>query len=60
VDEASRRARAQAAADRQRGQSARAWALAEQLAPHVAAACRAAVATPLPINRYAAPVGPAR
>ncbi len=32
------------------------WALAAELAPHVAAACRAAVATPLPINRYAAPI----
>ncbi len=51
-------ARAQDAADRQRAKSAQAWALAEQLAPHVAAACRAAVATPLPINRYAAPVPP--
>lgn len=49
-------ARAQEAADRQRAKSAQAFALAEQLAPHVAAACRSAVATPLPINRYAAPV----
>jgi guanine deaminase len=49
-------ARAQEAADRQRGKSAEAWALAAELAPHVAAACRAAVATPLPINRYAAPI----
>jgi 5-methylthioadenosine/S-adenosylhomocysteine deaminase len=49
---------AQDAADRQRSKSAQAWALAEQLAPHVAAACRAAVATPLDINRYAAPVPP--
>ncbi len=51
--------RAQEAADRQRGKSAQAWALAAQLAPHVAAACRAAVDTPLAINRYAAP-GPPR
>jgi guanine deaminase len=58
VDEHGIFARAQAAADRQRQQSARARAVAEQLAPHVAAACRAAVATPLPINRYAAPIPP--
>src|SRR4029077_15813469 len=47
-------AQAQAAADRQRGQSAQAWALAERLAPFVAAACRGAVTTPLPIDRFAA------
>jgi 5-methylthioadenosine/S-adenosylhomocysteine deaminase len=51
-------AQIQAAAERQREKSAAAWALAGQLAPHVAAACRAAVATPLPINRYAAPIPP--
>jgi hypothetical protein len=49
---------AQDAADRQRGKSAEAWALAGQLAPYVGAACRAAVATPLTINRYAAPIPP--
>ncbi|HEY7041425.1 MAG TPA: amidohydrolase [Methylomirabilota bacterium] len=54
VDEPAIWARAQAAADRQRGQSAQAWALAERLAPYVAAACRGAVATALPINRFAA------
>jgi cytosine/adenosine deaminase-related metal-dependent hydrolase len=54
VDERAIWARAQAAADRQRGQSAQAWALAERLAPYVAAACRGAVATALPINRFAA------
>jgi guanine deaminase len=54
VDESAIRQRAQAAADRQRGQSAQAWALAQRLAPYVAAACRGAVATPLPINRFAA------
>jgi 5-methylthioadenosine/S-adenosylhomocysteine deaminase len=54
VDEPAIRQRAQAAADRQRGQSAQAWALAQRLAPYVAAACRGAVATPLPINRFAA------
>jgi 5-methylthioadenosine/S-adenosylhomocysteine deaminase len=58
VDEESIRARAQEAADRQRGQSARAWALAERLAPYVASACRGAVATPLSINRFAAAVSP--
>ncbi|HYB43730.1 MAG TPA: amidohydrolase [Candidatus Methylomirabilis sp.] len=59
VDEDRIYARAQAAAERQRGQSAQARALAGQLAPYVAAACRAAVATPLPINRYAASIPPA-
>ena len=56
LDEARVYARAQAAADRQRGQSAQARAFAERIAPHVAAACRAAVAAPYPVNRYAAPV----
>jgi hypothetical protein len=55
VDEDRLRAQAQAAADRLRRQHAGAWALAERLTPYVAAACRAAVATPYPINRYAAP-----
>jgi guanine deaminase len=54
VDEDRIYARAQEAADRQRGQSAQAWALAERLAPYVAAACRSAVTTPLSINRFAA------
>jgi hypothetical protein len=30
------------------------WALAERLRPYIASACRAAVATPHPVNRYAA------
>ena len=54
LDETRIFARAQEAADRQRARSGEAWELARRLAPHVAAACRAAVATPLPINRYAA------
>jgi 5-methylthioadenosine/S-adenosylhomocysteine deaminase len=58
VDEDRIYARAQDAADRQRAQSAEALTLAGQLAPHVAAACRAAVAAPRPINRYAAPMPP--
>ena len=53
LDETRIYARAQEAADRQRARSGEAWELARRLAPHVAAACRAAVATPLPINRYA-------
>ena len=53
VDEARIYARAQAAADGQRARSAEAWTLAARLAPHVAAACRAAVGTPLAIDRYA-------
>jgi 5-methylthioadenosine/S-adenosylhomocysteine deaminase len=55
VDEARIYARAQVAADRQRERAADAWALAGRLAPYVAAACRGAVTTPLPINRFAAP-----
>jgi guanine deaminase len=58
VDEDRIFARAQEAADRQRGQSAQAWALAERLAPYVAAVCRSAVTTALPINRFAAAVPP--
>ena len=56
VDEDRIYARAQAAAERQRAQSGQAWVLAGQLAPYVGAACRAAVATPLDFNRYAAPI----
>jgi guanine deaminase len=58
VDEARIYARAQAAADRQRADSAAAWALADRLAPYVAAACRSAVAPALPINRFAAATPP--
>ncbi len=56
VDEARLRARAQEAAERLRTQNAAAWALSEQLTPYLAQACRAAVARPYPINRYAAPI----
>ena len=59
VDETRIYARAQEAAARQRAASAAAWRLAEELSPYVRAACRAAVATPLDVNRYAAPVPPA-
>ncbi len=45
---------AQAAADRLRTQNQAAWTLAEQFAPYVSTACRAAVATPYPVQRYAA------
>lgn len=54
VDEARIYARAQEAADRHRERAAEAWVLAGRLAPFVAAACRGAVTTPLPINRFAA------
>jgi guanine deaminase len=54
VDEARIYARAQEAADRHRERAAEAWTLAGRLAPFVAAACRGAVTTPLPINRFAA------
>ena len=53
LDETRIYARVQEAADRQRARSGEAWELARRLAPHVAAACRAAVAIPLSINRYA-------
>jgi 5-methylthioadenosine/S-adenosylhomocysteine deaminase len=55
IDEARIFARAQEAAERQHRASGEARALAARLAPFVAAACRAAVATPLPFDRYAAP-----
>ncbi len=54
VNEARLRAQAQEAADRLRTHNQTAWTLAEQLSPYVAAACRAAVATPYPVQRYAA------
>jgi guanine deaminase len=55
VDEERLRAQAQEAAERVRHQNKAAWGLAERLAPYVAQACQGAVATPFPINRYAAP-----
>lgn len=55
VGEARVYARAQEAAERQHRASAEAREVAGRLAPFVAAACRAAVATPLPFDRYAAP-----
>jgi guanine deaminase len=55
VNEARLRAQAQEAAERLRTRNQAAWTLAEQLSPYVAAACRAAVATPYPVQRYAAP-----
>ena len=55
VNEVRLRAQAQEAADRLRTRNQAAWTLAEQLTPYVAAACRAAVATPYPVQRYAAP-----
>jgi cytosine/adenosine deaminase-related metal-dependent hydrolase len=48
------RDQAQAAADRLRAQNQAALTLAEQFAPYVATACRAAVAIPYPVQRYAA------
>jgi guanine deaminase len=53
VNEVNMRAQAQQAADRLRVHNRAAWELAAQLTPHVAAACRAAVAAPYPVNRYA-------
>jgi guanine deaminase len=54
INETRLRDQAQAAADRLRSQNQAAWMLAEQFAPYVATACRAAVATPYPVQRYAA------
>lgn len=54
VNEAEMRARAQEVAQRLRVDNRAAWDLAAQLAPYIAAACRAAVATPYAVNRYAA------
>ena len=54
LDEERIYAQAHAAAEAQRARSREAWELARRLAPFVGAACRAAVATPWPINRYAA------
>ena len=56
IDEERLRARAQEAADRLRTQNAAAWAWAEELTPYIGTACRKAVATPYPINRYAVPI----
>lgn len=56
VDEARLEARAQEAAERLRAGNAGQWQLAVRLRPYVGAACRAAIATPYPVNRYAAPV----
>lgn len=53
VNAARLRAQAQEAADRLRTRNQAAWTLAEQLTPYIAAACRAAVATPYPVQRYA-------
>jgi guanine deaminase len=55
VDEGHLRAQAQTAADRLRTQNQAAWTLAEQLAPSLATACRAAVATPYPVQRWFGP-----
>lgn len=56
VDESRLRASAQAAADSLRGRNAAAWKFADEMTPYISQACRAAVATPFPVNRYAAPV----
>lgn len=53
VDEARLRERAQAAADRVRCENRALWAMAAQISPYLTAACRAAVAVPFPVDRYA-------
>ena len=55
VDEDRIRAQAQAAADRIRAANAPFWQFAAEIAPYLSEACRATVATPYPVNRYAAP-----
>jgi len=54
VDEERIRQQAQEAADRLRARNHEAWALAAELQPYLGAACRAAIAEPYPVNRYAA------
>jgi guanine deaminase len=56
IDEPRLRAAAQAAADSLRGRNGAAWQLADEIGPYLSQACRAAVTTPYPVNRYAAPV----
>jgi len=56
VDEDKLRDRAQSAADRLRARNTAGFELAASLAPYLADACRAAAATPYPVNRYAVPV----
>jgi guanine deaminase len=57
VSEDRLRAQAQAAAERIRGQNVAGFALAAEIAPYLSTACRAAAATPYPVDRYAAPAG---
>jgi guanine deaminase len=56
IDESALRAKAQAAADSLRGRNAAAWKFADEMSPYISQACRPVVATPYPVNRYAAPV----
>jgi guanine deaminase len=56
IDESRLRATAQAAADKLRGRNAAAWTFAAEMTPYISQACRTLVATPYPVNRYAAPV----
>lgn len=56
VDETALYARGQQAAEAQRQRGARDWAAAEALTPYLSRACRAAVAIPYTVNRYAVPV----
>lgn len=56
VDEDRLRTRAQDAADGLRARNGAGFALAAELAPYLADACRAAAGAPYPVNRYAAPV----
>lgn len=57
VDEDRLRVRGQEAADRIRARNAGAWALAEEIAPYLSAACQIVAAAPYPVNRYAVPLG---
>jgi guanine deaminase len=57
VDEARLRARAQEAATRIRAGNEARWRLADEIAPYLSTACRAAAARPYPVDRYAGPAG---
>lgn len=56
IDEDRLYRQVQEAAERHRERTTQDWALAEELTPYLAQACRAAVARPYPVNRYASPI----
>jgi cytosine/adenosine deaminase-related metal-dependent hydrolase len=56
IDESQLCARVQQAADAVRARNRDAWALADRLQPHVMGTCRTLLASPFPVNRFAAPI----